>query len=84
MSISKHIVRCCIYLTTYDWIKSFLKITIDTEPYMEIYRIRLIRFTSQWKIPFIQITLQTIDKRAVTKRCRRQITEGQWAVLNFV
>ena len=20
-------VRCCIYLTTYDWIKSFLKIT---------------------------------------------------------
>jgi len=32
----KIIVRCCIYLTTYDWIKSFLKITIDTEPYMEI------------------------------------------------
>ena len=24
---SKLIVRCCIYLTTYDWIKSFLKIT---------------------------------------------------------
>ena len=23
------IVRCCIYLTTYDWIKSFLKITIE-------------------------------------------------------
>jgi hypothetical protein len=22
-------VRCCIYLTTYDWIKSFLKITIE-------------------------------------------------------
>ena len=21
-------VRCCIYLTTYDWMKSFLKITI--------------------------------------------------------
>ena len=21
--------RCCIYLTTYDWIKSFLKITIE-------------------------------------------------------
>jgi hypothetical protein len=31
-----YIVRCCIYLRTYDWIKSFLKITIDTEPYMEI------------------------------------------------
>jgi len=27
--------------------------------------------------------MQTIDKRAVTKRCRRKIT-GQWAVLNFV
>ena len=25
------IVRCCIYLTTYDWIKSFLKITIEWE-----------------------------------------------------
>jgi hypothetical protein len=24
-----NIVRCCIYLTTYDWIKSFLKITIE-------------------------------------------------------
>ena len=23
----KVFVRCCIYLTTYDWIKSFLKIT---------------------------------------------------------
>ena len=23
------IIRCCIYLTTYDWIKSFLKITIE-------------------------------------------------------
>jgi hypothetical protein len=30
------------------------------------------------------IRRQTIDKRAVTKRCRRKITEGQWAVLNFV
>ena len=30
------LVRCCIYLTTYDWIKSFLKITIKAEPYMEI------------------------------------------------
>jgi hypothetical protein len=25
----KFFVRCCIYLTTYDWIKSFLKITIE-------------------------------------------------------
>jgi hypothetical protein len=24
-----NIVRCCIYLMTYDWIKSFLKITIE-------------------------------------------------------
>ena len=29
------------------------------------------------------IRRQTIDKRAVTKRCRRKITEGQWAVLNL-
>jgi hypothetical protein len=28
----------------------------------------------QWKIPFIKIMMQTIDKRAVTKRCRRKIT----------
>ena len=35
-NVKKNIVPCCIYLTTYDWIKSFLKITIDTEPYMEI------------------------------------------------
>jgi hypothetical protein len=26
---SNFIVRCCIYLTTYDWIKSFLKIMIE-------------------------------------------------------
>ena len=51
-------VRCCIYLTTYDWIKSFLKITMKAEPYMEILRIRLIRFTGQWKIPFIKITIE--------------------------
>jgi len=28
--------------------------------------------------------MQMIDKRAATNRCRRKITEGQWAVLNFV
>ena len=36
------------------------------------------------RIPFIKIKMQTIDKPAVTKRCRCKITEGQWAVLNFV
>ena len=36
------------------------------------------------RIPFIKITMQTIDKLAVTKRCRRKITEGQWVMLNFV
>ena len=46
---ANHIVRCCIYLTTYDWIKSFLKITIEG---------RLIRFTGQWKIPFLTITIE--------------------------
>jgi hypothetical protein len=28
--------------------------------------------------------MQMIDKCAVMKRCRRKITEGEWAVLNFV
>ena len=36
------------------------------------------------RISFIKISMQTINKRAVTKRCRRKITEGQWAELNFV
>ena len=40
---------------------------MKAEPYMEILRIRLIHFTCQWKIPFIKITMQTIDKRAVLK-----------------
>jgi hypothetical protein len=28
---------------------------IDTEPYMEIWGIRLIVFTGQWKIPLLKI-----------------------------
>ena len=28
-SVIYYIVRCCIYLTTYDWIKSYLKITME-------------------------------------------------------
>jgi len=28
--------------------------------------------------------MQTIDTRAVTKRCKRRITEDQWVVLNFI
>ena len=36
------------------------------------------------RIPFINITMQTIYKLAVTKRRRRKITEGQWTVLNIV
>ena len=37
--ITNTIVRCCIYLMTYDWIKSFLKITLEGRAihlYMEI------------------------------------------------
>jgi hypothetical protein len=44
----KQIVRCCIYLTTYDRIQIIPKNndrTKKAEPYMEILRIRLIRFT---------------------------------------
>ena len=32
------IVRCCIYLTTYDWIKSFLKITIELRRQSHIWK----------------------------------------------
>ena len=76
----KYIVRCCIYLTTYDWIKSFLKITIEGRA---IYgnlenKINTLYWPVENSIP------KNNDRRAVTKRCRRKITEGQWAVLNFV
>jgi hypothetical protein len=76
----KCIVRCCIYLTTYDWIKSFLKITIEGRA---IYgnlenKINTLYWPVENSIP------KNNDRRAVTKRCRRKITEGQWAVLNFV
>ena len=50
LKILHHIVRCCIYLTTYDWIKSFLKITIEG---------RLICFTGRWEIPFLTIMIET-------------------------
>ena len=50
---------------------------MQTENYSDHYVFSL-------RIPFIKITIQTIDKRAVTKRCSWKITEGQWAVLNFV
>jgi hypothetical protein len=46
--------------------------------------LKVIRFTGQWKIPFQKITMQTIDKRAVMKRCRQKITEVQWTMVNFV
>jgi hypothetical protein len=34
------IVRCCIYLTTYDWIQSFLKITIELRRQSHIWKSR--------------------------------------------
>ena len=74
-------VRCCIYLTTYDWIKSFLEITIEGRA---IYgnlenKINTLYWPVENSIP------KYSDRRcAVTKRCRRKITEGRWAVLNFV
>jgi len=36
----KVFVRCCIYLTTYDWIKSFLKITIELRRQSHIWQSR--------------------------------------------
>jgi len=33
-----YIVHCCIYLTTYDWIKSFLKITIELRRQSHIWK----------------------------------------------
>ena len=50
LKMLNHIVRYCINLTTYDWIKSFLKITIEG---------RLIRFTGRWEIPFLTITIES-------------------------
>ena len=69
-------------MTTYDWIKSFL--TIAMEGRVIYGNLKVIRFTGQWKIPFQKITMQTIDKRAVMKRCRQKITEVQWTMVNFV
>ena len=53
-------------MTTYDWIKSFLKIT---EEGRAIYGnldtvIRLIRFTGQWKISFLKITIKIVKVTA--------------------
>ena len=68
-----YFVRCCIYLTTYDWIKSFLTITIEC---------RAIYGNLENKINTLCWPVEnSIPKN---KRCRRKITEGQWAVLNCV
>jgi hypothetical protein len=81
------IVRCCIYLTTYDWIQSFPKIKIELRKQRAIYgNLENKINTLYWpeENPIHRNNMETIDKRTVTKRCRRKITEGQWAVLNFV
>ena len=66
---------------TYDWIKSFLNIFIEGRA---IYgnlenKINTLYWPVENSIP------TNNDRRcAGTKRCRRKITEGHWAVLNFV
>ena len=53
------IVRCCIYLTTYDWIKSFLKITIERRA---IYG-NLENKINTLYLAFIKIAMQTENYR---------------------
>ena len=66
---------------TYDWIKSFLNIFIEGRA---IYgnlenKINTLYWPVENSIP------KNNDRRcAGTKRCRGKITEGHWAVLNFV
>ena len=69
---------------TYDWIKSFLKIMIEGRAIYGNLENKI--NTLYWPVEnsIHKNNMQTIDKRAVTKRCRWKITEGQWAVLNFV
>ena len=74
-------------MTTYDWIKLFLKIKIELRKQRAIYgnlenKINTLYWPEEKSIH--RNNMETIDKRAVTKRCRRKITEGQWAVINFV
>ena len=59
--------RCCIYLMTYDRIKSFLKITIEGRAIYGNLEIRLIRFIGQWKIPFLKITITIYEYQINTK-----------------
>ena len=72
-------VQCCFYLTTYDWIRSFLKITIEEEG-TAIYG-NLENKINTLLNSIHKNNMQTIDKRAVTKRCRQKITECQWRCL---
>jgi hypothetical protein len=48
---------------------------------MEIHRIRLIRFTGQWKIPFIKITM---EGRAIYGNLENKINTLYWPVENSI
>ena len=75
------IVRSCIYLTTYDWIKSFLNIMIDGRAIYGNLENKI--NTLYWPVENC-IPINNDRRCAVTKRCRRKITEDQWKVLNCV
>ena len=69
-----------------DWIKSFLKITIELRRQSYIWKLenKINTLNLLVENSIHKNNMQTIDKPAATKRCKRKITEGQWAVLNFV
>jgi hypothetical protein len=61
--VSNIFVRCCIYLTTYHWIKSFLKITIKGRAIYENLENKI--KTLYWPVE------NSIPKNNDTHRCRR-------------
>ena len=64
---SKLIVRCCIYLFDDLWLDKIIpKNNGRRQSHMRISIpvIRLIRFTGQWKIPFLKITIEVVKVTA--------------------
>ena len=50
---------------------------------MEIQRIRLIRFTSQWKIPFLKITIDAVSKCFSFKYSRNKVAAAIFCLMVF-
>ena len=50
---------------------------------MEIQRITLIRFTGQWKIPFLQITIDAVSKCFSFKYSRNKVAAAIFCLMFF-